>query len=76
MRPKIEAKNYAEKHVKKNVKLSQKQGTIKPPKIEILKFLMQRRILQNSVFTREKQCVLKIPCFESVHTFEKRPRKK
>ena len=60
----------------KNVKLNKKQGTIQPQKIEILKFLMQRRFLQNNVFTREKQCVLKIPCFESVHTFEKRPRKK
>ena len=60
----------------KNVKLSKKQGTIPPPKIKILKFLLQRRILQNSVFTREKRRLLKIPCFESVHTFEKHPRKK
>ena len=54
----------------KTLKLKQKQGTIPPPKIKILKFLLQRRILQNSVFTREKQCLLKIPCFESVHTVE------
>ena len=74
------SKNRSEKLCRKtrqkNVKLSKKQGTIQPQKIEILKFLMQRRFLQNNVFTREKQCVLKIPCFESVHTFEKRPRKK
>ena len=61
---------------RKILKISKKQGTIQPQTIEILKFLMQRRFLQNNVFTREKQCVLKIPCFESVHTFEKRPRKK
>ena len=74
------SKNRSEKLCRKtrqkNVKLSKKQGTIQPQTIEILKFLMQRRFLQNNVFTREKQCVLKIPCFESVHTFEKRPRKK
>ena len=74
------SKNRSEKLCRKtrqkNVKLSKKQGTIQPQKIDILKFLMQRRFLQNSVFTREKQCVLKIPCFESVHKFEKHPRKK
>ena len=60
----------------KLLKLNQKQGTIPPPKMKILKFLLQRRILQNSVFTREKQCLLKIPCFESAHKVEKHPRKK
>ncbi len=74
------SKNRCEKLCRKirqkTLKLKQKQGTIPPPKIKILKFLLQRRILQNSVFTREKQCLLKIPCFESVHTFEKHPRKK
>ena len=74
------SKNRCEKICRKTRqktwKLNKKQGTIPPPKIKILKFLLQRRILQNSVFTREKQCFLKIPCFESVHTFEKRPRKK
>ena len=74
------SKNRSEKLCRKtrqkNVKLSKKQGTIQPQKIEILKFLMQRRFLQNNVFTREKQGFLKIACFESEHTFEKRPRKK
>ena len=74
------SKNRCEKICRKirqkTLKLKQKQGTIPPPKIKILKFLLQRRILQNSVFTQEKQCLLKIPCFESVHTFEKHPRKK
>ena len=74
------SKNRCEKICRKTrqktLKLKQKQGTIPPPKIKILKFLLQRRILQNTVFTREKQCFLKIPCFESVHTFEKHPRKK
>ena len=74
------SKNQCEKLCRKTCqktwKLSKKQGTISPQKIEILKFLLQRRILQNIVFTREKQCLLKISCFESVHTFEKRPRKK
>ena len=65
-----------QKNMSKNLKIKQKTGTILSPKKKILKFLLQRRILQNSVFTREKQCFLKIPCFESVHTFEKRPRKK
>ena len=64
------------KTLQKTLKISKKQSTIPPPKIKILKFLLQRRILQNSVFTREKQCLLKIPCFESVHTFEKHPREK
>ena len=64
------------KTCQKTWKLSKKTGTILSPKKKILKFLLQRRILENSVFTREKQCFLKIPCFESVHTFEKRPRKK
>ena len=73
-------KNRCEKQrrktCQKTLKLSKKTGTILSPKKKILKFLLQRRFLQNSVFTREKQCVLKITCFESVHTFEKRPRKK
>ena len=64
------------KTLQKTLKISKKQSTIPPPKIKILKFLLQRRILQNSVFTREKQCVLKIQCLESVHTLEKHPRKK
>ena len=74
------SKNRCEKICRKTCqktwKLSKKQGTTLPQKIKILKFLLQRRFLQNNVFTREKQCVLKIPCFESVHTFEKHPRKK
>ena len=74
------SKNRSEKLCRKtrqkNVKLSKKQGTIQPQKIEILKFLMQRRFLQNNVFILEKQCFLKIPCLESVHTFEKHPREK
>ena len=64
------------KTCQKTWKLSKKTGTILSPKKKILKFLLQRRILENSVFTKEKQCFLKIPCFESVHTFEKRTRKK
>ena len=74
------SKNRSEKLCRKtrqkNVKLSKKQGTIPPRKIKSLKFLLQVRFLQNNVFTREKQCVLKIPCLESVHAFEKRPKKK
>ena len=74
------SKNRCEKLCRKTRqktwKLTKKQGTIPPPKIKILKFLLQRRILQNSVFTTEKQCLLKIPCFESVHKVEKHPRKK
>ena len=77
---KYTSKNRCEKLCRKTcqktLKLSQKQGTIPPPKIKILKFLLQRRILQNNVFTRGKQCFLKIACFESVHKVEKHPRKK
>ena len=77
MRPKSYAKNDTEKKKRQtNVKINKKQGTIPPQKIEILKFLLQRRILQNSVFTWEKQCFLKIPCLESVPKVEKRPKEK
>ena len=65
-----------EKRLQKSRNLSKKQGTIPSQEMHFLIGCLQRRFLQNSVFTREKQCVLKIPCFESVHTFEKHPRKK
>ena len=74
--PKNRSEKLCRKTRQKTLKLSKIQGTIQPQKIEILKFLMQRRILPNSVFTKEKLCFLKIPCLESVHTFEKHPRKK
>ena len=47
----------------KTLKLKQKQGTIPPPKIKILTFLLQRRFLQNSVFTREKTVCFEDPVF-------------
>ena len=39
------------KTLQKTLKISKKQSTIPPPKIKILKFLLQRRILQTRVFT-------------------------
>ena len=74
--PKNRSEKLCRKTLQKTLKLSKKQSTIQPQKIEILKFLLQMMFLQNSVFTWEKQCLLKIPCLESVHTFEKHPRKK
>ena len=74
------SKNRCEKICRKTrqktLKLKQKQGTIPPPKIKILNFFLQRRILQNSVFTREKQCFLKIQSFECAHSFGINPSKK
>ena len=65
-----------QKRLQKSRKLSKKQGTIPSQEMHFLIGCLQRRFLRNSVFTREKQGFLKIACFESVHTFEKRPRKK
>jgi len=76
MHPTIYAKNDARNNCKKTLKLSKKQGTIPPQKIKILIFFLQMRFLQNNVFTQEKLYFLKIPCLESVHAFEKRPKKK
>ena len=74
------SKNRCEKRchkkLQKSRKLSKKQGTIPSQEMHFLIGCLQRRFLQDSVFTREKQGFLKIACFESVHTFEKRPRKK
>ena len=66
---------YRKTH-RKTLNISKKQGTIRPANMKILKFLLQRRFLQNGVSTEERQCVLKIPCFESVHNAETNPMKK
>ena len=74
------SKNICEKLCRKKLqktrKLNQKQGTIPSPEMNFLTFLRPKRFLQNSVFTREKQCFLKIQRFEFAHKFEKHPKKK
>ena len=48
---------------KKILKLRKNKARSLSPKIKILKFLLQRRILQNNVFTREKQVLFEDPVF-------------
>ena len=55
MRPKIDAKNDAKKSFKKSWKWSKKQGTIPSQEMHFLIDCLQRRFLQNSVFTKKNR---------------------
>ena len=65
-----------EKNTSKNLTFKQKTRHDPTPKNRDSQFFLQSRFLQNNVFTWEKQCFLKIPCFENVHTFEEHHEEK
>jgi len=73
---KNQCEKRCQKKLKKTLKVCKKQGATPSPEMYFLTGFLQRRFLQNSVFTREKQCFLKIQSFECAHSFGIYPSKK